>query len=297
MNIGIISVRGFDYHPTRRLHEAALERGHTIALIHPYHVWPILKGGRYHFSEFPSIHSLDAVLPRQGATIGESCLALIRQLSLTNIPVINNFDAIWLAKNQFHTLMTLTAQRIPVLDSVFVNEPGGFPRAVKELDGYPVVVKEISGRQGSGVFLVKAPQEIQPLLERRFQPRKGLLVQKYIAPHGRRDIRVFVIGRQVIGAMELSPRAGDFRANFHLTGASRWVMLSAAMEASAIQAVDALGLEIAGVDIIIDPHNQFYILEVNYAPGFKGLEAATGLDIAGRMIDYVVDRVHHNKQP
>jgi len=286
MNIGIVTVRDETYHPTRRLTEAAGSRGHRVMLIHPYRRWPVIAGGTpmiagNKFGERP-----DVVLPRQGAQIGRSCMVLLSHLRLMGIPLVNGPEAIRLASNQFLTLQALAAAGIPVPDTLYINAAGGRHRAGDHLGDFPVVVKEISGRQGSGVSLAKSDAELNRVVRTRLQETRGLLLQKFIPTAGRRDIRALVIGGRVAGAMLLRPPAGDFRANFHL-GANAAVRTLTDLETGfAVAAARAVGLDIAGVDLIVDAQGRIYVIEVNYAPGFKGLEQATGIDIAGLMVDY-----------
>lgn len=289
MNIGIITVRGHDYHPNRRLGEAAAEQGHQITLVHPYRVWPGLEDGEPSLIGLPRMESLDVVLPRQGATVGDSCLALIRHFSLMGIPVVNDLNSIRLTKNKFLTLQALAMARIPVPHSLFVNSPEGFQEALARLREYPVVAKQVSGRQGEGVILVETKSNVQSVTRKHLDRRKGLLVQRFIPPAGRQDIRVLVVGGKVAGAMELRPKEGDFRANYHLSRESRPRDLTSELEGIALKAAAAVGLEIAGVDLIVDQNDRVNVIEVNYSPGFKGLEAATGLDIAGLIVDYVAN--------
>ncbi|MBC8459463.1 MAG: RimK family alpha-L-glutamate ligase [Deltaproteobacteria bacterium] len=289
MNIGIITVRGSDYHPNRRLREAATDRGHKIILVHPYRIWPsLVKNEPSVVGQQPGIEFLDVVLPRQGATVGNSCLALIRHFSLMGIPVVNDLDSILLTKNQFHTLQTMAAARIPVPDTLFVNSPEGLQEAIARLKGYPVVVKQVSGRQGEGVILVETKHNLESVTYEYLDRRKGLLVQRFIPPVRRQDIRVLVVGGKVVGAMELRPKEGDFRANYHLSKESSPRDLSQELEEITLKAVAAVGLEIAGVDLIVDKNGRANVIEVNYSPGFKGMEAATGLDIAAKIVEYVV---------
>ena len=287
MNIGIITVRDRDYHPNKRLAEAASEQGHRMTLVHPYRVWPVLERGIPNLVGHLSTDSLDVVLPRQGATIGDSCLALIRHFSLMGIPLVNDLDSIRLTKNKFLTLQTMTAARIQVPETVFINSPEGFQKAIERLGGYPVVTKQVSGRQGEGIILVKTNNDAESVISDHLDRRKGLLVQRFIPPAGRQDIRVLVVGGKAIGAMELRPKEGDFRANFHLSKESRFKDLSPEQEKITLNAASVAGLEIAGVDLIVDKKDRVSVIEVNYSPGFKGLEAATGLDIAGRIMKYV----------
>jgi len=274
MHIGIITVRDRDYHPNRRLAEAASEQGHRITLVHPYKVWPALKGGEPSLVGEQDMTPLDVVLPRQGATIGDSCLALIRHLSLMGIPLVNDLDSIRLTKNKFFTLQTLTAARIPVPETVFINSSEGFKDAIERLGGYPVVAKQVSGRQGEGIVLVETNDDAESVARDHLD-------------RGRQDIRVLVVGGKAIGAMELRPKEGDFRANFHLSKESRFKDLSPEQEKIALNAASSVGLEIAGVDLIVDKKDRVSVIEVNYSPGFNGLEAATGLDIANRIVKYV----------
>lgn len=289
MNIGIITVRGPHYHPNRRLREAAAEQGHRVTLVHPYRVWPGLEDNTLSLVGMSDMSLLDVVLPRQGATVGDSSLALIRHFSLMGIPMMNDLDSIRLTKNKFLTLQALAKAQIPVLHTVFVNSAKGFHEALARLGGYPVVVKQVSSRQGKGVILVEKKRTVTSITQKHLDKRNGLLVQRFIPPAGRQDIRVLVVGRNIVGAMELRPKKGDFRANYHLSKESRPRDLTPELKGIALKAASAVGLEIAGVDLIVDKNGRVSVIEVNYSPGFKGLEAATGLDIAGRIVGYVAD--------
>ncbi len=298
--IGIISVRGPAYHPTRRLMAAAAQQGHIVDVLNPYRLWPAFLNSSAFFCREDENPLPDAVLPRQGADVGPSCLALVRQFSQTGIPVINDFDAIRISRHQFYTLQALAAADIPFPDSVFINAFSGLPRAVDELGGYPVVIKQVSNRQGSGVFRIDSAETARTMLAghlgRPAGKRPGLLVQRYLPPEDRQDIRVLVIGNRVAGAQALTPAPGDFRANFHLSGRSRLFDAPASIQELSIRAARAVGLDIAGVDLMMQKGCDPLVVEVNYAPGFKGLEAATGRNIAGEIIDCVVERITAGKQ-
>ncbi len=286
MNIGIITVRDRAYHPTRRLAEAAEIRGHQVTLIHPYRVWPVVAGNRLGITGDAPFERPDVVLPRQGAQIGPSCMVLINQLGLMGIPLVNDLDAIRLTCNQFLTLQALAAAGVPVPDTFFINARSGTVGVVQRLGDYPLVVKQVSGRQGSGVTLVKNETELEAVVRSGLEKTRGLLLQKFLPTDGRRDIRALVIGQKVAGAMRLEPPAGEFRANYHLGAAGRAQVLSDEVTRIAVDAARAVGLEIAGVDLILDARGRVNVIEVNYSPGFKGLEKTTGLDIAGLMVDY-----------
>ncbi len=289
MNIGIITAEGYDYPPTKRLAEAAAEKGHRIIVVDPIYVWPILVSGRPDLEGELDISMLDVVLPRQGATVNDSSLKLVPHLHHMGVPLVNKLDAIRLAKDQFLTLQTLSSVQIAIPDTGFINAFDGFQSVIDRLGGYPVILKQVSGRVGEGVFLVNNDHKARLILHNSLETAKGMLVQRFIPPENRLDIRVLVIGGKVAGAMKLKPKSGDFRSNFHLTQKSWPVELLPEWEEMSLKAADVLGLEIAGVDLIVDAVGKVRVIELNYSPGFSGLEAATGLDIAGQIIDYVVE--------
>ncbi len=296
MRIGIITVQKPGYHPNRRLLEAARKAGHQGILVHPYHLWPISAAGRLEVTGAHSAPIPHVVLPRQGAQIGDACLALIHQFQLMGVPLVNDLQAVSIARNKFLTQQVLTAAGLPCPDTVFVNDESGFFLALDQLGGYPVVAKQVSGRQGDGVLRIMdvndAHQRALPGLDRR----RGLLVQRYIAPDNRRDIRALVIDGELICAASLVPAKSEFRANFHLGGDIKATPLSAELEQTAVSAAAVVGCDVAGVDMIVDPDDRPFIVEVNYAPGFKGLEAATGLDIAGRIVRLAIDRYRQKRE-
>jgi len=295
MHLGIITVRDRTFHPSRRLIEAAGEKGHHVTLIHPYRLWPVIADNTLRTTAATGQAPFDVILPRQGAQIGWSSRVLINQLRLMGIPLVNDLDAIRLASNQFLTLQALAQAGVPVPDTLFVNAPDGIEEMPGFLTERPVVVKQINGHQGSGVALARSRAELEHLVNTRLDKTQGLLLQQYIAPAGRQDIRVLLIGGKVAGAMRLTPPQGDFRANYHLGARSRAHDLSEAAAQVAVAAAEAVGLDIAGVDLIIDAEERVFVIEVNYSPGFKGLEAATGLDIAGLIIDYAVGCAGRNR--
>ncbi len=285
MNIGIVTVKEKDYHPNRRLLEAAAVRGHRATLVHPYWSWPAVVGGRLQFAGRPV--DVDLLLPRQGAEIGDSSLSLIEQAAQAGIAVVNGPEAVRLAAGKYRTCRTLAAAGIPVPDTVLINTPDAAAVAAETVGGFPAVVKPVSGRQGEGVFLADDAASCRRHLESVGNLKSGIVLQRFIAPAGRRDLRILVLGEETAGAAVMRPKEGDFRSNFHLSGYAQPAVPEEATALLAVSAVRALGLQIAGVDVVIDRLGRPWIMEVNYSPGFEGLEAATGLDIAGAMVEYL----------
>jgi len=285
MNIGIVTVNDQGYHPNRRLLEAAAARGHRAHLVHPYRSWPAVIQGRLRFAGRPM--DVDLLLPRQGAQIGGSSLALLEQAVQVGIVVVNGPVSIRLAASKYRACRVLAAAGIPVPDTVLVNSPDAAAEAASAVGGFPAVVKPVSGRQGEGVFLAEDAESCRRYLESAGDLKPGIVLQRFIAPAGRRDLRILVLGDKTAGAAVMQPQEGDFRSNFHLSGSATAAAPEAAIGQLAVSAVRALGLQIAGVDLVIDDRGRPWVMEVNYSPGFEGLEAATGQDIAGAMVDYL----------
>ena len=288
--IGIITVRDSDYHPNGRLLTAASQAGHRGMLIHPYRTWPLVENGGFGLTGEAAARLPDVVLPRQGAQIGDACLALIRQYERLGVPLVNGAAAVSITRDQFLTLQALSAAGIACPDTVFINDAAGFFDAVARLGGYPVVAKTPNGRQGKGVLRLTdaddARQRVLPHLDRV----RGLLVQRYLPPEGRQDYRALVIGGAVAATARLTPPPGDFRANFYLGRDIRACRLDPALAAIAVAAAAAAACDVAGVDMMVTADGRCLVVEVNHAPGFRGLEGATGLDIAARIVRYAIGR-------
>jgi ribosomal protein S6--L-glutamate ligase len=290
MRIGVLSARGPEAHPNQRLMASGRALGHPVTLIHPRDCIARLTGGatRIHMKSDPD--GLDVVLPRIGATINDYALTLVRNLELSGLKVVNGFRSILLARNKFLTLQTLVEAGVPVPDSFWVSNMENFEQAVADLGGYPVVVKTPAGRQGQGVVLVDSKVTAGFIMANLPVTTTGLLVQEYIPPETRRDIRAFVIGGELVAAVELSARKGDFRSNIHQGGNGRRLTPAGDLTILSLSASRALSLEIAGVDLMIREDGRIQVIETNYSPGFKGLEEITGIDIASRIIAFVVKR-------
>ncbi|MBS0013192.1 MAG: RimK family alpha-L-glutamate ligase [Desulfobacterales bacterium] len=290
MDIGVITVRDSDYPPNRRLLEAADKRGCALGLVDPYRAGPWIFRGRPGMGGALAGALPRVVLPRQGAQIGASSLTVLSQFMAMKVPLVNNVAAIRTAANKFLTLQALAACGLPVPDTVFAHSARLFYAAMEHLNSLPLVVKKLSSRQGKDVFLLENSRDADQLIIGHMETGQGLLLQEFIPPEGRTDLRVLVIGEKIAGAMALAPAEGDFRSNFHVSGQSRPYELSREIAQMALAAARAVGLDIAGVDIILDHQGAGRVIEVNYAPGFRGLEAATGEDMAVGIIDFCLSR-------
>jgi len=293
MKIGILTVNDFDFYPNRRFQQAARNLGHEIILINPYQMLSTLKNNEFKFSIKGMAQKPDVILPRQGSPMGDYGLALLRQFVQMGIPLVNGLEGVTITRNQYITLQALASHRICVPASCFITEKSMFSKAVDFLGGYPVVVKQMDGMGGDGVIMADRLEDAVFFLDKHLKARKGLIVQEFIAPKGRMDVRLLVIGSKVAGAMKLEPGKKDFRANINQKGRAKKIEPSNLWIEMAVDSAKACCLEIAGVDMIVEKGCGPKIIEVNYSPGFKGLEAATGLDIAKKIIQYVF--LNHDK--
>ena len=289
MHIAILSVRDETYHPNSRLMAAAVEMGHRISLVHTRDCLSCIQEGQQTI-RLPEADLPDILLPRVGATINDYALSVVKHFELSGTRVVNGFESILMARNKFMGLQRLARQGVSVPDTYLVVTKAGFERSVEQLGGYPVVAKMPSSRQGNGVMLVENQATASFVMNNLLDNTRGILVQEYIPPEGRTDIRAFVLGDRVLGAMSLNPKPGDFRTNIHITGEGRMLTLSPGLSKLAVQSSRVLALEISGCDIILQKNDSPKVIEVNYSPGFRGLEHVTGMDIAKRIIHYVTSK-------
>jgi ribosomal protein S6--L-glutamate ligase len=291
VNIGVMTVNGWEFHPNARFRKEADTRGHQITLINPYDMGCILgeAGADIFFDQgrLPD-HLLDLVMPRQGSPMGEYGFVLLNHFSCLGIPLVNRIQGVAIARNQFLTLQALAGAGLPVPETCFAVSREAVMGAIQRLGGYPVVAKQVDGMGGEGVVKLHDRDEADALLARQFIPQKGLVIQAYIPSSGRRDIRMLVIGGQVAGAVTLTPRPGEFKSNLHQQGRPCAFTPDPALARMAVTAAKACALEIAGVDMMTDARGRVMVHEVNYSPGFRGMEAATGLNIAGDILDHAL---------
>jgi ribosomal protein S6--L-glutamate ligase len=293
MIIGICSTRNHRYHPNRRLLEAAGQLGHSAKLLHPGKYVIGLEGKEPTIDPVRGSLKVDVILPRIGASIREYGLSMIRHLEVLGFPVFNPYQSILLASNKFLSLQTLSRKGIPITESQYVSNWNNFKKGVALLGGYPLVAKESRGRQGKGVFLLTSAARAEQVLEGVLDQGRGVLLQPFFPTETRRDIRLIVAGDRVLGAMSLTPGEGEFRANVHLGGRAKALKPTRAMLKLAIKSTRALGLDISGVDMIEIEGRDLKIAEVNYSPGFRGMEKCTGRDIAVEIIKYVTKVGRH----
>ena len=280
MNILILS-RTERYYATHRLVREGRKLKHKVKVIDPLKYTLSItnnQGTRY---KKPNV-----VMPRIGNIAIEYSLAMVKQFELAGVKSINTSDSIYLAKDKFVSLMVLQSKGLPVPETFMVRNKQTLSKAVKALGGLPIVLKLLRGSQGIGVKLAKTPVELLAYAQYTWLLDHDFIVQKYYPETKGEDIRILVIGRDIIGGMKRYSHKGDFRSNIHQGGWGEKIDLSPTYKTLAKRATRALGLDIAGVDIIETKHGPL-IMEVNASPGFEGMEKITDKNIAKEMIKFV----------
>jgi ribosomal protein S6--L-glutamate ligase len=273
---------------TRRVVEAARERNHSVRVLDPLRCYLRIssEGFDMHYKGTP-IAGYAAVVPRIGASITRYGTAVLRQFELMGTYTPNSSDAIARARDKLRCHQLLAAEGIGLPVTVFGDNPDDTVDLLSMLGPPPHVIKLNEGTQGAGVMLTEKPSASRSVVEALRGLYANFLVQEFIAEAKGADLRCFVVGGEVVATMRRQAPKGDFRSNLHRGGSAKPVRASEDEQATAVRAAAVLGLGVAGVDLIRSRRGPL-VLEVNSSPGLEGIEAATGVDIAARIIDHVV---------
>jgi gamma-F420-2:alpha-L-glutamate ligase len=225
----------------------------------------------------------DAVLSRLGAKIDYFGLAVVRHLEKMDVLVLNDHHALETSRDKLHTLQDLGAHNMPIPKTMIAKFPVDTASIQREFN-FPIILKHSSGTQGKGVMLIENMQHLNGLSD-MVDVSKPMIFQEFISNSIGRDIRVIVVGGRVVGAMMRVANSG-FKANFHQGGYVKKIKISQAVEWLALESARLIGLEVAGVDILIDK-NSYKICEINSSPGFEGFEMATEVDVPWHILDFV----------
>lgn len=284
MKIAILS-RNSRLFSTRRLIEAARERGHVVRVLDPLRCYVRIAPNdvaiRYKGKE---VRDIDAVIPRIGTSSTFYGTAVLRQFEMMGVYTPNPSDAVLRARDKLRCLQIMAAQGIDMPVTVFGDNPDDTNDVLALLGEPPHVIKLNEGSQGTGVVLAEKRSASQSVVEAFRGLYANFLVQEFIAEAKGSDLRCFVVGKKVVAAMQRVAGPGEFRANLHRGGTAVKAILSAEEKRIAIRAAAALGLAIAGVDLLRSNRGPL-LLEVNASPGLEGIEAASGVDVAGAIMD------------
>ncbi|WP_108666637.1 RimK family alpha-L-glutamate ligase [Euzebya rosea] len=290
MKLGILS-RSPNAYSTQRLKIAALERGHEAKVLNTVRFGIDLTGGEPDL-QFRGRHlsDYDAILPRIGASITFFGLAVVRQFEQMDVYTPNTAAGIANSRDKLRSIQILSRHSIGIPRTMFVRDRKDVPSAIKAVGGAPVVIKLLEGTQGIGVILAPDNKVAEAVVETLQSTKQNVLIQQFISESRGKDVRALVVGDRVVAAMRRVAQGDEFRSNVHRGGRTELVDLDEEYERVAVQAAQIMGLRVAGVDMLESDHGPL-VMEVNSSPGLEGIEGATGLDIAGAIVDYIASQV------
>ncbi|GAA4372344.1 30S ribosomal protein S6--L-glutamate ligase [Hymenobacter koreensis] len=285
MKLAILS-REPKLYSTKRLVEAAEARGHQVEVIDHLQCNLVLeKGTPSIIYEGRRLEGFDAVIPRIGASVTFYGTAVVRQFEMMKVRTAVDSQAIVRSRDKLRSMQILARAGVGMPKTAFTNYSAEVLEMIQEVGGAPVIIKLLEGTQGLGVVLAETEKAAQSVIEAFHNLKARIIVQEFIAESKGADLRAFVVNGEVVGAMKRQGKEGEFRSNLHRGGTGKLVKLTRAEKAAALLAAKALGLGIAGVDMLQSKRGPL-VLEVNSSPGLEGIERATGLDIAGKIIEY-----------
>lgn len=290
MNITVLS-RGPNLYSTRRLVEAIEQRGHQASVINYLKSYVVTE------KDNPEIHyegkrlgSIDAIIPRIGASATFYGTAIVRQFEMMHIFSANSSQSIVRSRDKLRTLQILSRSKVGMPKTCFARTPENKKDLIRHIGGAPLVIKLLEGTQGVGVLLAQTNKEAESILETFYGLKVNILIQEFIREANGSDIRVFVVDGKVVGAMKRQAPEGEFRSNLHRGGTAMAIKLTDQEEETAIMAAKALNLHIAGVDLLPSVRGPL-VMEVNSSPGLEGIEKTTGNDIASEIVTFIERKV------
>jgi ribosomal protein S6--L-glutamate ligase len=291
MKIAVLS-RNPKIFSTQRLIEEIEKAGHEAMVVdHSLCDLIIEQEGPSIIYKGQRLEGVDAIIPRIGASVTFYGTAVVRQFELMGAFSAVTSQAIVRSRDKLRSLQILSKNGLGMPKTAFTNfSKGGEKQLIEQVSGAPVIIKLLEGTQGLGVVLAETKKAAQSVVEAFHGLKARIIVQEYIKEAKGADIRAFVVNGKVVGAMKRQGAEGEFRSNLHRGGVATVIKLSRAEKQAALNAAKALGLDVAGVDMLQSARGPL-ILEVNSSPGLEGIEGATGVNVAAEIIKFVVDSV------
>lgn len=293
MKIAILATNP-DLYSHKRLVEASQAAGHEVCIINPLNCYMnvAVSNPSVHYRGGEPLGHFDAVIPRIGASNTFYGTAVLRHLESMGVYTINESIAIARSRDKFRSLQLLARKGIPMPRTGFAQSPDNTEDLIRMVGGAPLVIKLLEGTQGKGVILADSHQSAVSIVNAFKEMSANILVQEFIQESRGTDIRCLVVGDKVIAAIKRQAKEGEFRANVHQGGQAMKVKLTSEERHIAIAAAKAMGLKLAGVDLIRSNQGPL-VLEINSSPGLEGVERATQVNIAGKIIQFIEKHAKH----
>lgn len=296
MKIAVLS-RNPSLYSTRRLLEAIQQSGHEGLIVdHSICDLVIEQDGPSIIYKGKTLEDIDAIIPRIGASVTFYGTAVVRQFELMGTFSAVNSQAIVRSRDKLRSLQILSSAGLGMPKTAFTNfSKGGEKQIIEHVGGAPLIIKLLEGTQGLGVVLAETKKAGQSVIEAFNGLKARVIIQEFIKEAKGADIRAFVVNGKVVGAMKRQGAEGEFRSNLHRGGKATLIKLSRAERSAALNAAKAMGLDIAGVDMLQSARGPL-ILEVNSSPGLEGIEKATGVDVAKSIVTYIESNANKIKR-
>ena len=290
LNLLILSTNA-ELYSTKRLREAAEARGHVAKVMNHTRCYVLMESGhnQIFFKDHP-VSNVDAIIPRIGASVTFYGSSIIRQFEMKKVFTTTGSLALVRSRDKLRATQILARHGIGIPKTVFARNPDDVDSLIAQVGGAPLIVKLLEGTQGLGVVLADTKKAARSVIEAFYGLNANILVQEFIAEANGSDLRCIVVDGKVVAAYRRQGLEGEFRSNLHRGGVGSPIRLKKAEREMAIQATKALGLSIAGVDMLQSKRGPL-VLEVNSSPGLEGVEKATGIDVASHIIEYI-ERQH-----
>lgn len=290
MKIAVLS-RNPRIYSTHRLVKAGLARGHEVQVVNPLRCYMNITSAKpmVHLRD-QSLDSFDAIIPRIGASVTIYGTAILRQFEMMGVYSLNESTSIMRSRDKLRCLQILSRSGIGLPTTSYAHSTKMTEKLIDMVGGAPCVIKLIEGTQGKGVILAETKKAAESVIDGLRQMKAHFLVQEFIRESNGCDIRAFVIGDKVVASMMRVAKEGEFRSNLHRGGSAIPVEITEQEANVAINAAKALGLNVAGVDLLRSSRGPL-VLEVNSSPGLQGIENSTGLDIADMIIEHIEKNV------
>jgi ribosomal protein S6--L-glutamate ligase len=283
----VMLARNPDLYSHRRMVEAAEARGHGIDIINTTRCYMNITSHRPQvFYQGEPVKGVDAVIPRIGASVTSYGAAVVRQFEMMGVWSMNESVAIVRSRDKLRSLQLLSKHGIGLPVTTFAHDTRRAEELIDMAGGAPVVIKLLEGTQGVGVVLGETRDSAKSVVQAFRGAKVDILVQEFIKEAEGADIRCFVIDGKVVASMKRQGAEGEFRSNIHRGGTATRIKITPEERSTAVRAAKILGLNVCGVDLLRSNHGPV-IMEVNSSPGFEGIENATNIDIAGKIVDFI----------
>jgi len=290
MKIAILS-RDSSLYSTRRLQEAAIARGHQVQVVdHMRCYMDITAHNPKVMYQGQALDDFDAVIPRIGASMTFYGTAVVRQFEMMNVFVLNESDAIIRSRDKLQCLQILSKEGVGLPVTGFAHSTKDIDGVIGIVGGAPLVIKLLEGTQGIGVVLAETDGAARSVIEAFRGLDANILVQEFIKEAKGADLRCFVVENRVVASMRRQGAPGEFRSNLHRGGSAEKIKLTPEERSTAIRAAKAMGLKVAGVDLLRSNHGPV-VMEVNSSPGLEGIETTTGVNVSDKIISYIEKQV------